>query len=75
MMTVIMTMMVRARANLAKARARVALTRAMMIRADKDDSRIRVALPWVTTSDDDKNDDDKGKVGAGKPTMMMARVR
>ena len=34
-----------------------------MMRADKDDSKVRVALARVVSDDDDNNDDDKGKGG------------
>jgi hypothetical protein len=43
------------------ARERVALARATMMRADKDDSKVRAALAWVTSDDDYDNDDEKGK--------------
>ena len=50
------------RENLAKARERVALARATMMRADKVDSKVRVALARVTSDDDYDNDNDNGKV-------------
>ena len=34
-----------------------------MMRADKDDSKVRVALARVTSDDDYDNDDNKGKGG------------
>jgi hypothetical protein len=36
-----------------------------------------LALPWVTSANDDDYDEDKGKVGSDKATMlmMMARAR
>jgi hypothetical protein len=36
-----------------------------------------LALPWVTSANDDDYDEDKGKVGSDKVTMlmMMARAR
>ena len=43
------------------ARERVALARATMMRADKDDSKVRVALARVMSDDDYDDDDDKGK--------------
>jgi hypothetical protein len=41
-----MTRTMMTRENLARARERVALARATMMRADKDDSKVRVALDW-----------------------------
>lgn len=51
--------------------------RAAMIRADKkDDSKIKVAMPWVTSDDGNTFNEDESKVGYGKAMiMMMARVR
>jgi hypothetical protein len=77
MTTVMMVMTARARENLEEVRARVALTRATVIRADEDDSRTRVALPWVKRDDDDDDDNDKNnkcKVGAGEPSMMCKLI-
>ena len=45
------------------ARERVALARATLMRADKDDSKVGAALARVTSDDDYDNDDDKGKGG------------
>ena len=64
-----------------KARARVALARATMMQADKDDSKVRVALGRVMSDDDDDNDDnnDDGKrarkVILVSVAMMTARAR
>jgi predicted nucleic acid-binding protein len=61
MMTVMTMKTASSRENLAKARARVALTRVRMISDDKDDSRMRVALSWVKRDDKDDDDDENDK--------------